>query len=105
MDCSIRTRALPVGASSRMPPASIFGCEHSTESNVVLPVPAGPISTESRDSASSFSAAVFSARALSSSSSALPGRLRGEVCVEQLAPVGLDDQSLALDALLDRRRG
>jgi len=50
------------GARSRIPPASTFGCEHSTESKVVLPVPAGPISTESRASASSVSAAVFSAR-------------------------------------------
>ena len=34
-DCSIRTRALPVGATNRMPPASIFWCEH----NIGLIVP------------------------------------------------------------------
>ena len=65
-----RTRALPVGASSRMLPPSTDGSSQSTFSRVVFPVPAGPIRTAKRLAYSSSSAATFSVRASSSSGSA-----------------------------------
>ena len=46
---SRRTRALPVGARSSSPFSARPGSEQSIRSSVVLPVPAAPISTESRE--------------------------------------------------------
>ena len=62
----MRTRALPVGASRRIPPSRICGDLQSKARSVVLPVPAPPIQTDSLDSASSFRMAAFSVLARSS---------------------------------------
>ena len=65
-DVPIRTRAFPVGASITMPPAWISGRRQSTDSSVVLPVPAGPMRQIGADAANSDRAAAFSSRARSS---------------------------------------
>ncbi len=61
------TRAFPVGASSTI--RSPGSCSTSARSSVVLPVPAGPISTDSGEAYSSVSPAAFSIRARFSASS------------------------------------